>query len=450
VAEYSEIIKRTHWFIKKAELKKPLHELKRFFTIHGRFVDTEPVEVFKETKSYFGVPLYYRNMGRFAGKVIDQTRKGKPIEMSFTSDLREKQKPVLDQFVQSIAQGKKGFLFTAPTGTGKTICMLDMLSRLKKTALVVVPRNAIVNQWIERIVEHTDIKREEIGLAQQNVCDYEGKKIVVGMIHSLIKDKYPMEFKDYFGVIVFDEVHVTGAPEFSKAVSLFPAEYRIGATATPERADKMDDVYKMHLAEASLRIGGGTDVTPTVFLRGYTAKKAHPYLHKIQEAVNRRGVLITELAKDTARNALIALYVKKFVKSGRRTLILSDRKDQLKVLRDLMTKRHGLVPKDVGIFVHETKEIERKRVLNRCKVILATYGVMSMAMDVPDLRALVFATPQSEVEQPLGRILRMCETVKDPVALDIIDMKYNDAVRWAKRRQEHYEKAKVKVIIVKS
>ena len=70
---------------------------------------------------------------------------------------------------------------------------------------------------------------------------------------------YPKEFKKYFGVLAIDEVHVCGAEKFSRVVTLFPAKYRIGASATMDRADGMSGVYKMHVGQMLLKMEGGTD-----------------------------------------------------------------------------------------------------------------------------------------------------------------------------------------------
>lgn len=435
------MVRDRYWWIRKGELKTPVHELRRILSVHSRFNDRDPIPLFAETEGAFGIPLYYKDISRHATEVIDLSSDGFPADFSFLSTLRPKQQPIMDRFMQSIAIGKTGFLIEAPTGTGKTVILLSMLSQLKRTTLVVVPRSAIVKQWRERIVEHTDIKDSEIGIAQQSRCDYNGKKIVIGTIQSLMKDKYGKDFKRYFGAVVYDEVHVTSATEFSKTVTLFPARYRIGASATMKRTDGTEAVYESHVGEVVIKMKGGTDVKPRIFLREYKAKRVHPYVNRMTDAKSRRGVLLTEISKDVARNALIAVYIKKFVESGRRTLLLSDRKEQVLHIAKLLRMRHGFYKKDVGIFMGETKEMERKRVLKHCPIILATYGVMAMAIDVPDLRALVFATPMSEIEQPLGRILRLCDEAKDPVTLDIIDSAYPDAVKWAYKRQRKYESA---------
>jgi superfamily II DNA or RNA helicase len=261
------------------------------------------------------------------------------------------------------------------------------------------------------------------------------------MIHSLAKDKYPEEFKKYFGAVIWDEVHVVGAETFSKTISLFPSYYRFGMSATLDRKDGMQDVFKLSVAQVKLAPKKlNTLVAPKVFLRAFKTLKKHPYLHTMKDAKSRRGVLISELSNDLARNALISVYVKKFFNSGRRVLIFSDRIEQLKFLRDILTKKHGIKLMDIGLFTGRCKEAERQKILDESKIILATYGVMSMGVDVPDLRALVFATPLSDAAQSVGRILRLCENTKDPVILDIVDVAYADCARWASSRQMYYKR----------
>ncbi|MBQ9407184.1 MAG: DEAD/DEAH box helicase family protein, partial [Desulfovibrio sp.] len=344
-----------------------------------------------------------------------------------------------------------GWLLNLGTGGGKTILACRMLQELGRTALVLVPRQHLVKQWMERILEFTTLQQADIGIAQQNLCEYKGKKIVVGMVHSLSKDKYTEDFKNHFGVVVFDECHVTGAQTFSETLGMFPAKYRIGLSATMERKDNLQDAYKLSIGQVLLAPEKITTlVQPKVFLRAYKAAKRHPYLSNMKDAKARRGKLISELSSDLARNALIGVYAKKFADSGRRVVVFSDRVEQLKLLRDILTKRHGMSLAAIGLFTGSTKAGDRKVILEHSQIILATYGVMAMGIDVPDLRAVIFATPLSDVAQSVGRILRLCEGTKDPVVLDIVDTAYADCTRWAYMRQKYYnDTAKAKLYEVK-
>ena len=340
---------------------------------------------------------------------------------------------------------------TPPLG-GKSEASKTALSGsqpFKPPALPVVPD--LINQWIERILQFTTLKREDIGIAKQDVCEYQDKSIVIGMIHSLVKDKYPEEFKNYFGVLIIDETHTIGTQTFSQSLNMFPAKYKLGMSATIERKDNLTNVYAWALGEVFLAPPtNNTLVQPKVFLRHYATAQKHPYVSTMKDAKSRRGVLISALSQDVARNALIAIYAKKFMDSDRRVVIFSDRVEQLKILRDLLVKRHRISLATVGLFTGSTKEGDRKIILEHSSIILATYGVMAMVVDVPNLRAVIFATPLSDVAQSVGRILRLCENVKEPVVLDIIDSDYADCIHWSRARQNYYINiAKAELINVK-
>ena len=227
----------------------------------------------------------------------------------------------------------------------------------------------------------------------------------------------------------------------SKVLEIFPAKYKIGMTATMDRRDGLSDVYKWSIGEVFLSPQNNTTlIQPKVFLREFATKCRHPYASTMKDAKKRRGVIISALSTDLARNALIAIYAKKFADSQRRVVIFSDRLEQLKLLKNLLVKRHEMSAASLGLFTGSTKEKDRQIILDSSQIILATYGVMAMGVDVPDLRAVIFGTPLSDVAQSVGRILRLCKGTKDPVVLDIIDTAYPDCIRWSATRQKYYER----------
>ncbi len=441
---YREVILHTHAFVPKADIKtNDLYRLRASFLLNSKYEDDLEVEAYKETATHFGFPLHYQNIDDLSDNVIDRRSEGRKIDFSMIDgfELRDNQKSIYKRFCGTYEEGKTGWLLHMMTGGGKTVTATTFIQKIGCTTLVIVPRDYLVKQWVENLLKFTSLKREDIGIAQQDRCEFEGKKVVVGMIHSIVKDKYPIEFKEYFGTVVFDECHTTGAETFSRALAMFPAKYKIGMTATMNRRDGLSNVYQWALGEVYLSPSNNTTlIQPKVFLRNFQTKTKHPYVSNMSDAKKRRGVLISALAGDAIRNGLIAAYTKKFADSGRRVVVFSDRLEQLKNLKEILTKKYEMGMGSLGLFTGSTKVKDRKIVLENSKVILATYGVMAMGVDVPDLRAVVFATPLSDVAQSVGRVLRLCKDAKDPVVLDIIDTVYPDCVRWAHTRQRYYER----------
>jgi len=449
--KYSRVIDYTHIFLPKDELKNPIDQLKKKFTVISKYGDSV-IPIYKEVKGYFGVPRYFANFEELANEYLDKRADGDKIAFNVVNSPRERQKPVLSRFSDELLFGKTGFLLNAPTGTGKTYMMLWMLSQIGRTALVIVPREYILEQWIDMILQHTDLKSSDIGIVQQNKCDFSGKKIVVGMLHSLALRDYGKQFYNYFGAVVWDEVHTVSTELFSKTINLFPARYRIGASATLNRKDGTDIAYRLAVGETLLQMGGTADLSPIVFMKEYKTKLLPPAgLSYFSNSKKRYGIITSFLAEDPVRNAIISDYVHKLYRSGRRVLMLTDRKIQVEAVAYILAKKHEVPPHHIGFFTGDTPRNARKVVIDSAPIILATYGVMRMAVDAPDLSGLVFGTPLSDVEQAVGRILRKCEGKQVPVVIDIVDTALNDTVRWAHIRKSFYlsRGAEVKLLVPK-
>jgi superfamily II DNA or RNA helicase len=456
---YSKIILGTHLFIPEEEVTD-LDALKRATTAVSRF-DQEPVRMYSRAMAgWFGVPLHhYVDPRRVGRKIIDQRAPGKAIEMEFTSNYWPGQKPVLTEFQRRLEAGQTGFLFRAPPGFGKTAVCLMMLARIGLTSLVVVPRSNLIKQWKDRIREHTSLKRSEIGTAMNGRVDWKGKKIVVGLVHTLALDRFGDEFKDRFGVVVFDEVDRSVPPQtFAPVVGMFPAKYRIGVSATIQRQDGMEVVVEKHIGQCMLEGQDLNRMRPKVLIHEFDGFSGSIYG---KDKLRARGQLISRLAANEKRNALIAQYVKAIVVSGRRCVVLSDRIQQLMDLKEILLAIKCVEDGDAGFYTRrlprprenkkaevkyrELKKEERERTARQCKVILATYGMFGIGTDIQDLAGLVYATPMSETHQSKGRIERELSGKKQPVVVDIVDTAYDATVGWGKKRERQYNAEGLKI-----
>ena len=145
--------------------------------------------------------------------------------------------------LQRIAYGKteEGFakknFATAvmPTGSGKSFLALsEMLDRKSQKMLYIAPNDIILNQIEDYIYEffgYTDYHTLFPNLTLTTYQDLKDKKT------NNLKDKY----NDIYAFIILDELHRSGAPEWSKFVNELMASQDqenikvLGLTATPER-----------------------------------------------------------------------------------------------------------------------------------------------------------------------------------------------------------------------
>ena len=438
---YSKVIQSSYLFLPKAEMAN-IERTKEIFVVARKF-GGEPVKLYKETPRWFGIPLhYYKHLDKLSSVVVDRRVDGRDINIKFRGDLWEKQETLIKKFIALISTLHTGFILESPPGSGKTVMAIKMISILSKTTLVVVPRSNLIKQWIKRILQYTDIPRSRIGVAEGGKASFVGKDIVVGLVQTCSKNVLGESFNNRFGVVIFDEVDRSVPPEtFSSAVGKFPAKYRIGMSATLERQDGLHVVFEKHIGECFLRSKGSNRMKPKVIVRKYDGNSG--YVHPQSPKLQRRGMLISRLSKNVARNNMIARYTAMVYKSGRQCLVLSDRKEQLKELKKILHGRFKIPSREIGFYMRSVN----KKVLtdseleaaSACKVLLATYGMLHIGTDIPSLAGLVFATPQSRITQSVGRIEREQEGKLQPIVIDIVDIKHHDAVRWAAQREKFYK-----------
>jgi superfamily II DNA or RNA helicase len=72
------------------------------------------------------------------------------------------------------------------------------------------------------------------------------------------------------------------------------------------------------------------------------------------------------------------------------------------------------------------KESEEKQ------IIIATYAMAAEALDIKTLTRLVMATPKTDVEQSVGRVLR--DKQAKPTVIDVIDAHQVFQNQWRKRK----------------
>ena len=122
------------------------------------------------------------------------------------------------------------------------------------------------------------------------------------------------------------------------------------------------------------------------------------------------------MSKKRYRTELIFNLIKKYNLEKRSILILSDRREHLKLLYELLDgySRGYYVG---GMKPEELRESQEKDIL------LATFSMASEGMDIPKLNTVILASPKSDVEQSVGRIFRQKADVREfhPLIIDIQD-----------------------------
>ena len=397
--------------------------------------DKDPIITCIETDDWIGLP---RNIQEIPEGTKDERILPKQKNFEFTGELRQIQKNMIDDWDIRRTAGIDDWIIKADTGVGKTIIMIKIACELRVPFLVIVPLERLMTYWIAQIKKFTTLTEDDIGIVRQDKCEYEDKTGCIGLVHSLCKDKYPREFKDHFGLILFDELQNYASYHFSAVASMFNAKHRCGASATLERQDGMEGVYFNHLGKNIISSEKKTQPKPDVFYFEYkeTSGKFPIWLDQY-DVIKRRAFLLSMLANNSDRNYIIAYFADILINKGIQTLVIGDRISQLEEIQQMLVEKgHD----DTGLYIGKTPDKEKKRIEKEASCILATKKMLEIGIDIDTLRGVIFATPSSNVTQMVGRARRINPIMPDPVVIDIIDTHYAEARRWQASRSKWYQK----------
>jgi superfamily II DNA or RNA helicase len=403
--------------------------------------DIPPIELYcDEFDGVIGIPRgFFFARSCKSHDVSMEVSLGRPIKTNFAGKLREDQEEARAVVIEEQLNGRLGGLVQAKPGYGKTVVALSIFASMGVNAIVVVHKQFLLDQWVERIKQF--IPSARIGRIQKDKCEFgKGYDISVAMIQSLVKRRmsYPSELWSDFGLAIYDECHRVSSPTWSAVAPLFTAKYRLGLSATPRRLDGTEDVFFNHIG-------------PIVYKS--RVKRVVPKLRRIFTGFklvrtprfdpNRvsKEIQLRFLCKSPERNNLIVDELSKAVNVGRKVIVLSERLKHLDLLREKFEeiKPDGCV---VDYYVGgRTKEELRKA--EGADVLLCTYQMTKEGLDIPSLDTMFLTTPISDVEQSVGRIMREYDGKKEPVVTDFIDENVTRFARSWNSRRRFYIKEKM-------
>jgi superfamily II DNA or RNA helicase len=326
-----------------------------------------------------------------------------------------------------------------PTGSGKTFLAVQAIADAGVSTLVVVPTIDLMNQWHATLTNaFGDQLPDGVGVLGGGSHDI--TNITVTTYDSAYR--YINEYGDKFGLLVVDEAHHLPAPTYQQIPEMTIAPYRLGLTATYERADGKHEALE--------------DLLGTVVYREEVDELAGEYLSEYETI--HLGVELTEdereqydeeygIYRDYVDSHEFDLWKEngyaEFLKrtsydpQGRRALIAKQRAEKIartaeKKLDTLdnLLKRHyddrtiiftanNEFAYDISqefvvpCITHQTETEERTEILERFRTgeysMLATSQVLDEGIDVPSANVGIIlsgSASKRQYAQRLGRILR--------------------------------------------
>jgi len=402
--------------------------------------DMKTFPAYRESPNKFYVPHYY-GIENYGPPKEYKISEGININLEFNGKLRDYQEPVVNKFINHCLSAKcGGGLLELYCAWGKTSASLNIITQLKKKTLVIVHKEFLMNQWIERIEQFLPGAR--VGKIQGPIIDIDDKDIVIGMLQSLSMKEYPASIFESFGFTIIDEVHHISSEVFSNALFKLVTKYMLGLSATMNRKDGTTPVFKMFLGDIIFKSSRDDDRAVTVRAIEYYVDDDE--FNEVK--VDYRGkpaysTMISKLCEYNRRSEFILKILTDMLNENpnQQVMILAHNKNLLKYLHDAVAHRNIAT---VGYYVGGMKESALKETETK-KVVIATYAMAAEGLDIKTLTTLIMATPKTDIEQSVGRILR--EKHSSPIVVDIVDSHDLFKNQW-KKRKTFYKKENYKII----
>lgn len=404
--------------------------------------EVEPIILFSENKEKIYIPRYYGGL-KYGLPVKSKIQDCLKVELNFPLKLRPQQTHIVDCYLKNIDEEiGGGGVICAGCGVGKTVIGLYIAGHFKVKTLVIVHKEFLMNQWIDRINQF--LPNSRIGTIQGEKADIEEKDIVIGMLQSVSMHKYPPYVFEQFGFVIYDECHHLGARVFSKALRKTTFKYTLGLSATPNRKDGLTRVFLWYLGDIVYKQGKNedSDVDVCIYYYNNSDTKYSKEVRNFKKQI-MNPIIISNIAQCKKRNDFILSILPKLIEEGRYLLILTERISQVTYLFDsIEEKKIATVGKYIGKLKQEVLDESLK-----CRIIVGTYNMIEEGFDCKSLDTLIMATPKVDIEQAVGRILRKQKeerTIK-PLVIDLYDQ-FANCVNKGKRRITFYRKQKYNII----
>lgn len=354
-----------------------------------------------------------------------------------------------EKAVKEALKAKNGVI-VMPCGSGKTQTGLELIARLGQKALWLTHTKDLLNQSMARAKEVFGIGEEQYGTITDGKVDI-GSAITFATVQTMSRLDLT-QYNNTWGCVVVDECHkAVGSPtkvmQFYKVLSNISCRYKFGLTATPERSDGLHISMLALLGDIVFRISQKEiDTTCSVIVQTVETGYSPEVDHIIEgDGILNYTRLVDDITHDAKRFDLVMDHINKLYDEGAgATLVLANR---VQYLQRLMGGYHGkaVCLSKMG-YARQAKEQRRRALIQlnngELDCVFATYQLAKEGLDIPNLRYVIFATPEKDkttVTQSAGRVARKHEGKERGVIVDFVDEFYM-LRNWAKVRKSVYKK----------
>jgi superfamily II DNA or RNA helicase len=381
-------------------------------------------------KGFIGKLLRYCKEQNIQYKLHDERMKLSEVGFNLKASLYDYQ----ELAVKAVEKKEMGII-VAPPGSGKTVIGLAIAAQKKQPVLIIVHRKQLFDQWIERIQSFLGIAEAHIGKIVQGRQKV-GTHITVAMIQSLTVIDSGSPLFSAFGTIIVDECHHVPAGTFRRVISQFSSYYLFGITATPVRKNNDERLIFVHLGEVIYAINSipGRGQKLSVIIR--ETDLLVPFDYKTDNA----ETLYKALIHDTSRNRLITEDILAELATGRRVLVITERKEHIESLKQFLKSKCEVLTfcGDDSTLLQKSKQKQISE--GQFQVLITTGQFLGEGADMNNIQCLILAFPfsfEGKLIQYIGRVQRSEEI---SIIYDYRDIHVEYLENQFRQRNKYYKK----------
>ena len=413
-------------YLTKKRLGKPIYDVQKYF------------QLIEETRDTLHVPRgFLPQLTEFLDKqqLPYKTMRNHARPPSCMYDSQIQLTAEQERMVGAGLSVHEGIL-VAPPGSGKTMMAMELAARRQKPTLILVHRKQLLEQWTERVQTYLNIPRSHIGVfsgASKKI----GERVTIASLQTLARYPHLDELAEVFGTIIVDECHHLPARTFRQVLANFNPEYMYGLTATPTRKHRDEQLIFSAIGNVIATMEPSTVIASPAFeIKVYKTDLQIPF----QWQSDQFELLAKVICFDSSRNQRIVADIVEQVRLGRKVLVLSERKEHLRVL-DLYLKGQCetlLVTGDDPAALRDAKLARARN--DGYQVLLSTGQLLGEGLEVANVESLVLAFPFSFEGKLVQYTGRLSHSVRPKALIDYHDENVGFLDRQFKQRRRYYKK----------
>jgi len=420
-------------YLTKKRMGMSVYQVQKYFKLVGETGD----DIFLP-RGFLNQLIAFLESEQIKFEAVREHMNFKPIAFQSTLELTQPQKEAISKMLAP-DQG----VLVAPPGSGKTMIGIELITQRQLPALILVHRQQLLDQWVDRLQTYLGIPKAHIGRFSGTKKQI-GKEITVGLLQSFSRYKNIADLSDTFGTVIIDECHHIPAKTFREVIAHLNPQYLYGLTATPKRKHNDEQLIFVYIGD----ILATMDAVYQPNSENIVGKKKAPEIIiretgleiPFQWKTDRFQLLAKIISFDTTRNRLVASDIIAQVTSGNKVLVLSERKEHLEILA-LCLKGHCETILITGDDSTPQRTSKLKQIHDgHYQVILSTGQFFGEGLHVEDISTLVLAFPFSFEGKLVQYIGRLMHSANPKFVFDYRDSKIPFLERQFKQRKRYYKK----------